>query len=106
MLLRWVCSAGASQIAALPNVKADPAMLASASPAIHSASPPHLLCVQARLPELEELQRMMARTHEEMSDLSFQMNEEKATAAARQQDLAQQLEVSQQQCTVRHWLMG
>lgn len=104
MLLRWVCGAGASQIAALPDVAN--LTLASASPAVHTASSPHLLCVQARLPELEELQRMMARTHEHMSDLSFQMNEEKATAAARQQDLAQQLEASQQQCTVHNWLMG
>jgi len=43
--------------------------------------------VQGRLPEIEELQKLLARAHEEMADAQFLSAEEKAASEARRQEL-------------------
>ena len=41
-------------------------------------------CVQARLPEIEELQKQITASCEELAELDFRAAEERAAAAARE----------------------
>lgn len=62
---------------------------------ISSKHPP-----QGRLLELEELQKLLSSTNEELSDLQFQMTEDRVAAAAREQDLGQRLAGAREQLAV------
>ena len=46
---------------------------------------------QGRLPELEELQKLLSSAHEELADVQFQSNEERAASAVKQQQLQERL---------------
>lgn len=51
--------------------------------------------LQGRLPEIEVLQKQISKAHEEMSDLRFKVEEQRAAAASKEQQLhtdKQQLE--------------
>lgn len=49
------------------------------------------MSAQARIPEIEELQKQLTQTTEELNDLSFQANEDKANAAGRETQHQQEL---------------
>lgn len=53
------------------------------------------------MPELEELQKQIALTNEELTDLQFQWNEDKAAAATRERALTEQLDALNSQLQVR-----
>lgn len=46
-----------------------------------------MISVQGRLPEIEVLQKQISKAHEEMSDLRFKLEEQRAAAAAKEQQL-------------------
>jgi chromosome segregation ATPase len=43
--------------------------------------------LQGRLPEIEVLQKQISKAHEELSDLRFKLEEQRAAAAAKEQQL-------------------
>jgi predicted nucleic acid-binding Zn-ribbon protein len=43
--------------------------------------------VQGRLPEIDVLQKQISKAHEEISDLRFKLEEQRAAAAAKEQTL-------------------
>lgn len=46
-----------------------------------------LACLQGRLPEIEVLQKQISKAHEELSDLRFKLEEQRAAAASKEQQL-------------------
>ena len=56
-------------------------------PALSTPPPSLPASRQARLPELEELQRQLSATNEELTDLKFTVDELTAAAEARQAEL-------------------
>lgn len=45
------------------------------------------VCAQGRLPEIEVLQKQISKAHEELSDLRFKLEEQRAAAASKEQQL-------------------
>lgn len=48
----------------------------------------HTQSLQGRLPEIDVLQKQISKAHEELSDLRFRLEEQRASGAAREQALA------------------